>query len=1423
VAFIQLDRRFRQVSAHGNAEDAAWESYAASVEGKDAGLGWNDVLTHRLVVLLGEPGSGKTWELEAKVEQLNRQGQTAFYLRLEDLVNNPLEQVISADQLERLSQWKEGQSKAVFFLDSVDEAKLRVETDFGRALRRFQATVGMRALVRASIFISSRITEWRPRSDEKEVLAILGLPPLKKASRRTDVVDESGANGQVFVIQIEPLDRARVQRMVSELGVADAPRFTEALDASHAWPFARRPLDVASLASYWLQHGQLGTLSTLIEHDVTEKLAETEQRRQQDPLTPELARLGAETLAASALFCRKLTFRVPEQGQVDDGAALDASACLPGVWMPAQVRALMARAIFDGASYGRIRFHHRQILEYLAASWLSRRMREGCGTRELKDLLIDTTRLPARVRPNSAPVLAWLANGAEHWNDFAREWITRLAPWVPMRYGDPAGLSVAYKRELLRAIGTRFRDHRRVWLDYDNEALARLSHAELAPDVDAMVRDRALPEDLRVDMLALVRHGRLAACLDAAIDIIGAVDEPRTLKLYAATALRDVANHETLRRLHAVVRPLVNLDSALCGYLCEALYPRVISGPELCALVEKVAHVPDRATDLPWMLKAHLETSVPDGDLEPLVRALITLGRRAPHVTKGNEVIPLSQQFSWLREVLQVLLGRLVALAENAEIQTCIDGLDLLADAQKVEFEEREGARDLSESSFERPAVRRAHFWTLRERWRGGGHEEPNYQYQVYEYTSILKPDRRDVTWLVPDIVARPDSRDRELALRCAWDYLGAFDVRGQIQLARYALRASNTRSLYLKLLVNALPLSARRFWLRRRHTYGGAWWWRMRLHKIARWWVWLRDQWHLHLGIWKLLSGKQQGWLAHLAREAATSDTTRPHWGTTDWSAVRKRRGPLIAWAAELGCIRAWRNFRPLLPHEKPDPSQTSLRVVMGLAGLNSAVARGRLDLASLSDADARLAARYSVNELNGFAPWMEALARVKPAAVTEELRTAIAGEWQFPADRQHVHEVISDLLWHGEESTQLVVPSLLDLLRAGDPAHHTILSHTLSILLKRAQASYDELGQIARARLAGYGEGDPAFMTWLAVWMQLNANDALPALEARLGASPNPRELMERLCNELRGDRLERTPRAAIASYTTPACLRRFLPLVFRFVAPAQDINRAGGGVYTPTARDHAQDFRDGLLRVVANSDHDGVDNVLKDLAEEAAMAPSRDWILHLADERQARESDGPAWQPADIRSFIHDYERDPINERELFAIAVRRLSDIKEEVEDSDNSPRGELNVDHLEGDLRFWLARKLLAASRDRYTVPQEEQVDQGHPDLRFHRPGIGPVSVEIKWANRGWTAEQLLERLENQLVGQYMRDPNARFGVYVVGRIGTQRHWVHGGVRLTFDDLITLLTKRAEDLMRERPQIRGLRVISIDFVSPRDRG
>ncbi len=1421
LKFIELDRRFRKLNPQENSEEAALESYTASLMGLKNGLVWEGLLERPLVVVLGEPGSGKTWEFRERARILRDRGEKSFFIPLDRLITESLNQILSEEEFRIFRLWHKNNEKATFFLDSVDEAKYRRTSDFLTAIDRFRNAIGTSNLMRMRLFVSSRISEWRPQSDAHELVSRFPQSSPRSKELKPDANQTEKDNKkqeEILVVQIEPLGRSQVERFTRELDVADRAAFIVALDEKYAWPFARRPIDVIDLLNYWNTYHKLGSLKELIEHDVNQKLKEP--REKQDPLTPEKARLGAEILGAAVVFCKNFNFCVPDDSHLAESSAIDSAACLPADWLPKESQSLLTRPLFDSASYGRIRFHHRRSAEYLASRWLTNLMEEGCSTPILEDILFTTVKNKDVLRPSLSPVAAWLCAGKERWQVDIGNRVLKAAPWIHLLHGDPSQLTLEYRRRLLNALVERYEGRKRVWISAEYESLSRLADPGLKDDLVEIIRNRNISEDVRSEMLRIVQHGKLTGCLEAVLDIVADNSETDNLKTYAVIALRDAGEPSHLCRLWNIIKQYSHISTRLCARLCEALYPSVIDAAGLAELLSKSESVPKNSVDLPYYLRRHLEDILTPEISGDLLIQLSALFEQGPHIKKVNEIIPISADFYWLGEVIPSILKVLLekSLLTEAETAATARSFWMLGHLySNMGVHKPDIKADLNALTNRHPAVRRRLFWLLVDEQKiKKGKSELIYPIHLFRYNDVLKPMPDDLEWAIDDIKTIKEKSDRLIALRMT---INLWNIAGRKwkdrQRIRYVVADDVSLQKEFKRMAEYGPFVwAKMIWYRHlKYKLTDRWWWKGRFYSVRNKYRELRWHWAYVRHIRLLKNGTVTVWLNNLAWEASEHDS---QYAPRSWDKLVEKRGRLIAWAAREGCKSVWRRFTPLLPHEKPKSFETDHRVIVGLAGLQAAFSDGELDFNQISENEARLAIRYAVNELNGFSPWLPELAINHPEAVRDILTECIRGEWQFDAKREHVYEVFSKLSWTGEVLLPLVIDSVIAQIRSGDPLNVNVLETAITVLLKNTNSSASILAEIAPDRITKYARDSREFILWLAVWIQIDAGTALQYLQQVLSSMPDADALMIRLCDMLQGGRRQNinTP---YPDYDKPVHLRTFIPLIYHYIRPSEDVYHEGA--YTPTARDNAQRFRDSLLERLSQSESTEADEVLNEFLQEPALASYRDYILHLIDQRAERQADLPPWSPVDIRIFAEEYEIDPKTDRDLFKIASRRLDEIKHDVEKADNSIRFEMHKDDDERKLRIWLARKLQDRSRNRYTIPQEEEIDRRErPDLRIEKPGMAPVSIEIKWADKSWTLPQLLERLENQLVGQYLRDDKSRYGIYLLGYIGRKKTWEHpdNSSHLSFEQVVAMIDKRAKEIVAEQRNIEDIAVISLDF-------
>jgi hypothetical protein len=335
----------------------------------------------------------------------------------------------------------------------------------------------------------------------------------------------------------------------------------------------------------------------------------------------------------------------------------------------------------------------------------------------------------------------------------------------------------------------------------------------------------------------------------------------------------------------------------------------------------------------------------------------------------------------------------------------------------------------------------------------------------------------------------------------------------------------------------------------------------------------------------------------------------------------------------------------------------------------------------------------------------------------------------------------------------------------------------------------------------------------------MCVDADGALDYLRAWLNETEDdseaPRQMIA-FCNALM-EHHEMRFSSIWRDFERVEILRQLVPLIARHVRIEEDNIHEGS--YEPDARDHAETTRGYLLgRVRDTSDRAAFDTLMA-FSRELPHERSRHRMVILAHRRAAEDAEQEAWLASDVLSFAGQAEREPRSARDLFDLACSRLDDLKFDIEEGDESVAQLLRKVDRETELRIWFARELRRAARGRYSVPPEEELaDATRPDLRIHAPAVdAPVPIELKIADK-WSYAALVERLRNQLVGQYLRDARSRFGVFLLVWRGTKTEWreIESGKQFSFCNLLERLETKAEDILQNRYDLEGIRIVGIDL-------
>jgi hypothetical protein len=337
----------------------------------------------------------------------------------------------------------------------------------------------------------------------------------------------------------------------------------------------------------------------------------------------------------------------------------------------------------------------------------------------------------------------------------------------------------------------------------------------------------------------------------------------------------------------------------------------------------------------------------------------------------------------------------------------------------------------------------------------------------------------------------------------------------------------------------------------------------------------------------------------------------------------------------------------------------------------------------------------------------------------------------------------------------------------------------------------------------------------------MRVEAETALQALISILEKAAETNQATEIsifFIVALIGERRERN-RGVHQDFINLEKLSALIKLMHKHICVEDDINRVGGREYTPTLRDDAQDARSRLFQLLRNIPGKSTYMALLDLAaHQTNKTMKQRYELH-AKRWLEENAEAEPWRSGDISLFAKEAERAPQNHRELYDLAVSRILDLKADLEQGDASLAETFSQIQEERLHRIMIGNWLRDRSQGRYSVPQEEELaDRKKPDIRIHGVGFdNPVPIELKVADN-WSGPKLVERLHNQLSGQYLRDNRSNCGIYILVCCDDQKHWQHpeSGKNLEFSALIKLLGKEAEKIISTDQKIESIEIIGIDL-------
>lgn len=207
-------------------------------------------------------------------------------------------------------------------------------------------------------------------------------------------------------------------------------------------------------------------------------------------------------------------------------------------------------------------------------------------------------------------------------------------------------------------------------------------------------------------------------------------------------------------------------------------------------------------------------------------------------------------------------------------------------------------------------------------------------------------------------------------------------------------------------------------------------------------------------------------------------------------------------------------------------------------------------------------------------------------------------------------------------------------------------------------------------------------------------------------------------------------------------------------------------------------------------------------------------------LARRRAETDGDLEPWSEQQFRDFHVNQTFAPDTDRQLFDIVVARLRDIRDWLENGDDSPYQTWQRVTSETEMRNLIAGELNRRAQGRYTCAQENELANAQrPDLFVQAPSVThSVPIELKLLDKGWSGPGLCERLRNQLVGDYLREGQGRAGVFLLIWAGTatNRRWQIENQTVGLAELEGALTDYWNKISQEFETVDAVSVLVVDL-------
>ncbi|OLF75186.1 hypothetical protein AWH60_11225 [Pseudoalteromonas haloplanktis] len=1412
-------------------------------DGRYGAKSWTELDDCQCVVILGEGKCGKTFEFQKQDKLLKEQNKYSFFVALEQLQDFDFLDVITENEELRFEEWqKSSDQEAYFFLDAVDELKLR-SGSLRSALRKIKNAIGIAVLPQAKFYISCRPNDWKDEIDiaalrtllanrnmdeeeteefedgEKELIKLISNA---KTTSTQNYSEKTSSEDKIKIYSLLSFNNGDIERFANSYAPEHSEKFINYLNSKELWHLYHLPYEIMSALDQFSSDGRLGDLQEQLDYSISQKLKEHSLIRG-DLLSEKRALEAVERIAFALFMMQRRSI------SLEATPGKPHLVCISEIltdFSPAELAELIRKPIFTITGVKQFRFHHRASQEYLAAKQLKKLKENGLKTNDLFNFLFAEISGEKVLIPSMEPITAWMAL----WNrDIFNEVKTR-SPALMFRQGIPALLDLEQRAELIRCFVSKYSQNSG-WsgVGIGQRELQKIASPELSGVIRECWDEAYKGYETRELLIELIYFTPLVDCTDLSWLALHDCDLNMSHRVYAAWTILEFGSVEDKKELGKIVLS-DEWPQRFRRQLISKLLPESITLAEFIALAQELEEVPNDVHGLGFELYKCVESNAIDLKSVATIRDSFTQ-TIWENRTAESRIFQANSKFQHFADAVYYSCSATVPYTKE-EYEGWAWSLSVAFHFS--EYQESIIARDevkaLKQILKTSPAHREAYYWAcLKLATALEGKKDHRISDYHIDHPNLLNPfGEIDIPWLL-DALTNSKSKDKRDASLFRLLQLVTTQTLPKLEDTLKEVISEDIEYYpYLQSKLHPEPIVPDELELEIKQREKEA---KVKEEERVKGWTEWRKQ-VLNSPTFELDEEKFENTFYNIFKMLRQSESNNMKWGEWGSEPIERIFSKEFLDAIRTKLSQYWKDTDIKLFSEKPAEEKNTYSHIslMSLSAVKcSAETEGWEN--QLSHEEAVKAVRISLLELNDFADYLPKLVAAKPAAVKEALTKEVMSQIDEFSQIKSA-PIFARIIY---SKSDLIKKTIIEAALNRIEAISAILSEgpntDIKYIFQLASTvtvgySMDIFASLLEEHLKNSKVDNADLVQWVKLFAHL---DIIGASEFifRLTDDLSTVELKQRgvsLFANIFGDRHHNLPPTfeEIEKHSRLEILNRLMNRCYEAVDPKDDNVREGGS-YRPDMRDDAEYARSYLLQCISKVHDIRTIGIIQGIAKIPQAKHLECRLNQMAIDVAASLSEPET--PMNVRTFNKLVDKNtyiPLDNAGLFKVMKSRLDDfehhlLKDEFStiDTFRAVRGELEA-------RRFISAYLDDKNRRAYSVTQEAVViSEKRTDIRLQATSFDSyASIELKIDDKSnkWSGSALRKALTDQLIGQYLNHERCYVGCLLIMMRET-RKWKHPvtGRMMTLAQTVEWLQSEANAIMQERSELR-VAVKGIDYSS-----